>query len=557
MNSSFEYITALEYRLKAAKNETAAFKSGEKYIQMEQHCRRTVRRLESRIKVLESELAKAHAETVTVRNYWFDVAGDVEQEKKKELCKAAKAVKNMEKRALKAEKQRDDALDKIKEQRLEIYRLGIELEKERGKNQKLTAQLNHDYENSSVPSSMTVKKKKISNSREKTGRKQGAQMGHEGHGRKKHAPTKTVILPAPEEALNNPDFKKTGKTIVKQAVGIHLVLDVTEYHADVYYNSKTGERIHVPFPDGIVNDVNYDGSIKAFLFLLNNECCVSIDKSRRFLSDLTNGELKISRGMINSLGREFSHKTEKEQKDLFNRIMASPVMHIDCTNARVNGTNAYVFVTATPNGEVQYFARAKKGHEGVKGTPAEDYNGTIVHDHEKTFYKYGCAHQECLAHVERYLKDSAENEKGKTWSREMRALLKEMIHYRNGLLPEEGCSEEKINEFEEKYLKILNTAKEEYEYEPPSDYYKDGFKLYKRMEEYMENHLLFLHDSRVPATNNEAERDLRSYKRKQKQAVSFRSYESIDYLCQGMSMLLMMRKKEDTNLFDRVSQIFG
>lgn len=139
MNSSFEYITALEYRLKAAKNETAAFKSGEKYIQMEQHCRRTVRRLESRIKVLESELAKAHAETVTVRNYWFDVAGDVEQEKKKELCKAAKAVKNMEKRALKAEKQRDDALDKIKEQRLEIYRLGIELEKERGKNQKLTA----------------------------------------------------------------------------------------------------------------------------------------------------------------------------------------------------------------------------------------------------------------------------------------------------------------------------------------------------------------------------------------------------------------------------------
>lgn len=115
----------------------------------------------------------------------------------------------------------------------------------------------------------------------------------------------------------------------------------------------------------------------------------------------------------------------------------------------------------------------------------------------------------------------------------------------------------KKNEFEEKYLKILNTAKEEYEYEPPSDYYKDGFKLYKRMEEYMENHLLFLHDSRVPATNNEAERDLRSYKRKQKQAVSFRSYESIDYLCQGMSMLLMMRKKEDTNLFDRVSQIFG
>lgn len=225
-----------------------------------------IHKYEAQIKDLKKELAKAHAETITVRNYWFDVANDMENEKHKEINKITKKYKNMEKRALKAEKQRDDALDKITEQRKEIYRLGIELEEE-------------------------------------------------------------------------------------------------------------------------------------------------------------------------------------------------------------------------------------------KGTPAEDYNGIIVQDHEKTFYKYGSAHQECL--------------------------------------------------------EILNTAKEEYEYEPPNDYYRDGFNLYKRMQEYMESHLLFLHDNRVPTTNNEAERDLRSYKRKQKQAVSFRSFESIEYLCQCMSMLLMMRKNDESNLFDRVSKIFG
>nr|WP_277935543.1 transposase [Parablautia muri] len=37
----------------------------------------------------------------------------------------------------------------------------------------------------------------------------------------------------------------------------------------------------------------------------------------------------------------------------------------------------------------------------------------------------------------------------------------------------------------------------------------------------MPEHLLFLHDRRVPATNNEAERLLRNYKRKQKQTVTF------------------------------------
>lgn len=557
MNSSFEYISTLQYRLKAANDEIAALKSGEKYIQMEVHYWGIIRRLEAKIKTLEIEVARAHAETVTVRKHWIEVTEDLDKECEKKLKIAETALKNMEKRALSAEKQRDDALDKLKEERLEKYKLGAELEEEKGKNKKLTAQLNHNYENSSIPSSMSMNRKKISNSREKTGRKQGAQPGHKGYGRKKHTPTKVVDLPVPEEVLIDPDFKKTKKTIIKQVVGIQLALDVVEYRADVYYNSKTGERVHAPFPDGIVNDVNYDGSVKAFLFLLNNECCVSIDKSQKFLSDLTNGELKISRGMINSLSKEFSQKTTDERKELYNRIMASPVMHIDCTNARTNGKNAYVFVTATPGGEVMYFARARKGHEGVKGTPAEDYAGIIVQDHEKTFYKYGSNHQECMAHVERYLKDSIANEQDKTWSTQMLALIKEMIHYRNGLGSSEECSPEKVSEFEKRYVEILDIAKEQYEYEPPSDYYKDGFNLYKRMAEYMKNHLLFLHDNRVPTTNNEAERDLRSYKRKQKQAVSFWSFESIDYLCQSMSMLLMMRKKDEVNLFDRVSKIFG
>ena len=44
-------------------------------------------------------------------------------------------------------------------------------------------------------------------------------------------------------------------------------------------------------------------------------------------------------------------------------------------------------VNATPNGEVLYFARHQKGHKDIKGTPAENYSGNLVHNHEKTFYK--------------------------------------------------------------------------------------------------------------------------------------------------------------------------
>jgi hypothetical protein len=50
-----------------------------------------------------------------------------------------------------------------------------ELEEQKGTNRKLKAQINRDYENSSIPSSQ--KPNPITNNREKTGRKPGGQPG--------------------------------------------------------------------------------------------------------------------------------------------------------------------------------------------------------------------------------------------------------------------------------------------------------------------------------------------------------------------------------------------
>lgn len=51
--------------------------------------------------------------------------------------KADQELRAMEKRALLAEKQRNDALDKAKEFRLKFYETAAELEEEQGKNLKL------------------------------------------------------------------------------------------------------------------------------------------------------------------------------------------------------------------------------------------------------------------------------------------------------------------------------------------------------------------------------------------------------------------------------------
>ncbi len=558
MNAAFEYTSALEYRLKAQKQELDAFKSGEKYVQIQEDIRKMIRFYEREIKKRDQEICTLRQEIVKNREYWFEVFEDLEKEYARKTARLHAQNKKLEQRALRAEQRSETLSDKKKELLHELYAVKVQLEEEKGKNLKLTAQLNRDYENSSIPSSKSIHHKKISNSREKTGRLPGGQPGHKGHGRKRQIPTcAPVLLPPPEEVLADNAFKKTEKTIKKQLVGIRMLLEVKEYHADVYYNPQTGERVHAAFPNGIKDDVNYDGSIRAFLFLLNNDCCTFIDKSRKFLSDLTGGKLNISKGMISKLSQEFALKTEPERRKAYADMLLSPVMHTDCTNAKMNGKNVYVYVCATPKGEALYYAREKKGHEGVKGTVTEDYLGILVHDHDKTFYNYGADHQECLAHVLRYLKDSIENEPDCTWNKKMHSLLQEMIHFRNGKHSPQIQYSDAVLQLEKRYLEILETARNEYEYVPPNKYYRDGYNLFRRMEKYKENHLLFLHDARVPATNNEAERLLRNYKRKQAQAVTFRSFESIDYLCQCMSMLVLMRLEDPTNIFDRVSKIFG
>lgn len=557
-DSQYEIIATLQYRNKSLHAQLEAFKSGEKYKQMEEDYKSLLHTEESRIHELEVELSKAHAQTVDVRNKWYEVVCDIEKAHKKELAAKDARIRELEKRISLVEKQRDDALDNATAARREMYEAKTALEEEQGKNLKLTAQLHRDFENSSKPSSQSPNHKKISNSRERTGKKPGGQPGHKGHGRKRQEPSgETIMLPPPKEVAEDPDFKKTGKTIRKQMVNISVSLSVTEYMAEVYYNSKTGERCHAKFPDGYVNEVNYGGSVKALAFILNNECCVSIDKTIKLISDMTGGKLTLSKGMVNGLSKEFALKTEKEKKESFSSLMTRPVIHADNTNARSNGNSRFVFVVAAPDGIAQYYFRENKGHAGIKGTPVElNQAAIIVHDHDITFYNYGSGHQECIAHILRYCKDSMQNEPDRKWNKKMHKLLQEMIHYRNGINEAEGFDEKVVKDFESRYDSILEEAQSEYEYIPPSKYYRDGYNLYKRMAKYRDDHLLFLHDIRVPHNNNLAERLLRAYKRKQHQVISFRSDESIDYLCQSMSTLLSIRQDPESLVYDSVSKIF-
>ncbi|MDR0315054.1 MAG: transposase [Oscillospiraceae bacterium] len=559
MNTNFEFITNLQYKVKSLNARVAAFESGDKYTKMRAEFETRLVEKEREIRRLKNELADSNARYVSMRENWWQVYDDMDKAHAKELEKKEQALTKMEKRALNAERQLDETKDRLLEKTREIYKVLTELEDEKGKNLKLKAQITRDHENSSKPSSMNPNRKKITNNREPSGKSPGAQPGHDWHPRKKHVPTNVIMIPAPQIFTDNPDYKPTGRIITKQLVDICIDLVVNEYSTPEYRNIRTGVRVHADFPGDLDLDVTYGGTVKAFAFLLNNYCNVSIDKVSDFLCELTNGELSISTGLINGLSREFSQKTEAEQRRAFADILLSPVMNIDFTTANVNGKNVSVTVCATPE-NVLYFAREHKGHEGLKGTPAEDYQNIFVHDHDITFYSYGGAHQECNDHALRYLKGSMENEVNLKWNRRMRDLIREMIHFRKHLDPDDKRDPDKIDpnrvrNLEERYDEILKLAQEEYEFEPPGKYYKDGYNLYLRMGKYKAAHLLFLHDRRVPYSNSLAERLLRIYKRKQHQVMAFRSFLSLDGLCCALGVIATLRA-EGKSLFQSVAEIF-
>ena len=139
----------------------------------------------------------------------------------------------------------------------------------------------------------------------------------------------------------------------------------------------------------------------------------------------------------------------------------------------------------------------------------------------------------------------------------MLSWIKKSIHYWNQI--KRGEKEHDLAEVMKlvaEYDRIMEKAKGEYEYEPPGSYYREGYNTYKRMYEEREKYVLFLIDPSIPPTNNLAERSGRRYKRKSSQVMAFRSEQSREYYCDGLSIMESMKSK-NMNLFEGIAERFN
>lgn len=135
--------------------------------------------------------------------------------------------------------------------------------------------------------------------------------------------------------------------------------------------------------------------------------------------------------------------------------------------------------------------------------------------------------------------------------------LKEILHQKHLLLEQDitEFSKKTLRAFSKKYDEILKKASREYQSDYETSAYRDEErKLITRLEEYKENHLLFMYDFKIPFTNNRAEADIRPAKRKLNVGI-FRNQNGARYYLRIRSFIsTFLKNKRD--IFEEIKNIF-
>jgi len=165
--------------------------------------------------------------------------------------------------------------------------------------------------------------------------------------------------------------------------------------------------------------------------------------------------------------------------------------------------------------------------------------GVLVHDHGSAYERYQCLHAFCNTHHRRKLAAIAERSPSQPWETDMITLLCQA----NAVVGEaqaqdlETLPASNVEHLRTRYDTILSKAEAG---NPPRPHrpstrgwvkQSPTYNLIRRLRERRNEVLRFLTDLRVPFNNNQAERDLRMPKLKQKTSGCFRSDTGAGALC--------------------------
>ena len=405
----------------------------------------------------------------------------------------------------------------------------------------LKEQLNKNSNNSSKPPSSDGLKKPPVNKdrslRQKSGKKRGAQNGHDGVNLsviaepdhvEHHMHSDCKSCPYHDRCLEKACVRET-----RHEIDAEVSVNITAHELVVVGSCPLhgGERAG-DFPSNIKATVQYGKNLQAMVVAFNTVGAVSINRTHEILGSVFN--IPLSTGTIKNMVTRCADSLAPTYEKIRQAMVNLGLVHCDETGTRIDGKTWWGH-NASDRDFTFLSVDRKRGRIGMDAAGIlPDFHGIIVHDCWGSYWKYQDAlHAVCCAHLLRELTGVEENHPEQKWATRFKELLIAMKKVKDKALAagKDEVSYYHLHKFDKQYDEILKTAYEENPLPEPTAKKRGRQKRSKvlnlicRLENYKASVCLFIRNLCVPFDNNQAERDLRMIKVKTKVSGCFRSEE--------------------------------
>jgi transposase len=431
----------------------------------------------------------------------------------------------------------------------------------------LENQLSKTSRNSSKPPSGDGFQKKTKSLRAKSNRPSGGQPGHPGNTLEWSAEVDEIeVHPVTACQGCGASLQQTPVTDweVRQVHDLPpMRIEVREHHCEIKCCPDCGILNRGQFPQEVSQSVQYGVHLQSLIVYLMEVQLLPSQRVCELLSEVF--DVAVSEGTLyNVRARCFAALGSAEQ-EIRQTLLGADVVHFDETGFRVKNQLWWLHVACTES-LTFYFVHEKRGQKAMDEMGIlSQFTGKAVHDGLKSYFCYVLSHCLCNAHHLRELIFIAERYEQK-WAEEMNTLLVEMKRQVDEAKAQgqTALAFSQIASLEQQYLEIVQRG---FETNPPEVVPEGEAKqrgrpkqsaaknLLDRLSAHSEAVLRFIHDFAVPFDNNQAERDIRMMKLKQKISGGFRAQSGAVMFCRIRSYLSSLRK-QGVNIWDALVQIF-
>lgn len=438
---------------------------------------------------------------------------------------------------------------------------------EQGKQiQKLSDQIAKNSQNSSKPpGSDGLKKLKTKSLRPRGEKRYGGQPGHKGD--------TLQMVTAPDAIIEHPvtscphcqaDLSQVEAAgyAKRQVFDIPEVqFEVTEHRVAIKECPGCGVVIQGAFPESVSQPTQYGPRIKAQASYLNTYHFIPLARTVELLTDFY-GQAPSEAALLDT-NQQAVAQIQPTLTTIKEQLIAADVAHFDESGLRVAGKLQWLHVASTPT-LTFYQVDAKRGQGGMRTAGIlPQFQGTAVHDHWAAYLAFDqCQHAFCNAHHLRELQFIVEQYQ-QPWAADMALLLRTLKQEVDGSpASATALPGERLTYFTAEYDKLIakglsaNPATDQPavskrgrpKQSPPKN-------LLDRLQTHKAGVLAFMTDFRIPFDNNQAERDVRMIKVKQKVSGSFRTTAGADTFC-ALRTYLSTARKQGVNAIDALFNAF-